>query len=372
MTTHRPVTMPGIRYRRFIFPVIFLCLIAGPLCGQNNNALFIDTSGKIGMGTTTPSQKLSVNGNSVFGLSENTALGLDAQVNARFGFIKKSGAFPQLSAVANVPIVFSHTNQANIFTNISTATLTERLRIDGNGNIGINNPAAANYRLTIAGNGNVLGVDNAALFSAKNAAGNYEQFLCPRWTDNAMYLTYGSGGLNIRNAASTSAVFIKDNGNTGIGKTDPSVKLEVAGRVKDETGYIMPQGGIIMYGGAMTNFDNTGKGKSDSPVAGWAICNGQNNTPDLRNRFIVGAGPGSNYTVGNTGGEDFHKLTIDEMPSHSHKYGYECYDIAGFGKEGCWLRRNGINNGDESAKTGGDKPHENRPPYFAMLYIMKL
>lgn len=42
---------------------------------------------------------------------------------------------------------------------------------------------------------------------------------------------------------------------------------------------------------------------------GWALCNGENGTPDLRDRFIVGAG--NTYTVGDTGGENAVTLTID-------------------------------------------------------------
>lgn len=77
----------------------------------------------------------------------------------------------------------------------------------------------------------------------------------------------------------------------------------------------MPIGGIIMWSGAV-----------DAVPTGWGLCNGSeydlsNGTgkitaPDLRNRFIVGAG--DEYTVGVTGGEKTHILTEAEMPSHSH------------------------------------------------------
>jgi hypothetical protein len=57
--------------------------------------------------------------------------------------------------------------------------------------------------------------------------------------------------------------------------------------------------------------------------AGWAICDGTNGTPDLRDRFIVGAG--NTYALGNSGGStsqtitvNAHVLTTAEMPSHSH------------------------------------------------------
>lgn len=49
---------------------------------------------------------------------------------------------------------------------------------------------------------------------------------------------------------------------------------------------------------------------------GWAICNGQNGTPDLRDRFIVGAG--RSYNPGTTGGSDTVTLSTNQIPAHSH------------------------------------------------------
>lgn len=61
----------------------------------------------------------------------------------------------------------------------------------------------------------------------------------------------------------------------------------------------IPIGGIIMWAGAV----------EDVPE-GWALCDGDNGTPDLRNSFIVAAG--DTYAVGDTGGEDESDL------SHTH------------------------------------------------------
>lgn len=75
--------------------------------------------------------------------------------------------------------------------------------------------------------------------------------------------------------------------------------------------YLCPAGIITMWSGSQSNIPT-----------GWALCNGQNGTPDLRNRFIVGAG--DEYNVSSNGGAKTHTITIDEMPSHSHeqKLGY--------------------------------------------------
>ena len=68
---------------------------------------------------------------------------------------------------------------------------------------------------------------------------------------------------------------------------------------------IIPRGIIAMWSGAANAIPD-----------GWLLCNGSNGTPDLRNRFIVGAG--SNYDVGDTGGAQSVTLTTAQMPSHSH------------------------------------------------------
>jgi microcystin-dependent protein len=67
--------------------------------------------------------------------------------------------------------------------------------------------------------------------------------------------------------------------------------------------------------------------ESATPPAGWYLCNGQNGTPNLLDKFIIGAG--ITYSPGDTGGSNTttvtgtvtvtdHALTVDEMPEHYH------------------------------------------------------
>ena len=51
---------------------------------------------------------------------------------------------------------------------------------------------------------------------------------------------------------------------------------------------------------------------------GWYLCNGSNSTPDLRNKFIVGSGTGSSYSIGATGGSDTVTLSTSQIAAHSH------------------------------------------------------
>ena len=128
---------------------------------------------------------------------------------------------------------------------------------------------------------------------------------------------------------------------------------------KDKT----PVGVIVMWSGSNIPTD-------------WALCDGTNGTPDLRNRFIVGAG--DEYAIGAIGGDKEVALTIAQMPRHQH-------GVKGYAGE--W--RNGLPNfgahinagtiGPSSSATtlvggqsdGTTQPHENRPPYYALAYIMK-
>ena len=130
---------------------------------------------------------------------------------------------------------------------------------------------------------------------------------------------------------------------------------------KGENGEGLFTGCIIMWSGA-----------SNVIPDGWALCNGENGTPDLRGRFVLGAGGA--YAVGNTGGEEAHKLTKQELPSHSHQIylsDFESEIDYNMGQFICLKKANLI--GNQNTRTeGGDVPHNNMPPYYALCYIMKL
>ena len=75
------------------------------------------------------------------------------------------------------------------------------------------------------------------------------------------------------------------------------------------------------------------------------------------------------YVPGNTGGEESHILTINEMPAHSHRISNRDGGTSGWG-----LTMGGPPNGSVSTDpdVGGSQPHLNMPPYFSLAFIMKL
>lgn len=110
-------------------------------------------------------------------------------------------------------------------------------------------------------------------------------------------------------------------------------------------------------------------GQIDQIPRGWAICNGQNGTPNLTDKFIVGAG--NSYQVEATGGAATVTLTIEQMPAHSHKYSTSFNHSHQSGRATDCVRWDGMGLHDTS-NNGGNQPHENRPPYHALAFIMKL
>ena len=132
---------------------------------------------------------------------------------------------------------------------------------------------------------------------------------------------------------------------------------------------------------------------------GWSLCNGSNGTPDLRDRFIVGAG--NSYGVGATGGATTVTLTTAQMPSHNHghnfsgrssnagghthNYNTRSLDRAKRGRSGSrhWADDENATTGSTGShshnislsgnirNTGSTSAHENRPPYYALAYIMR-
>ena len=160
----------------------------------------------------------------------------------------------------------------------------------------------------------------------------------------------------------------------------------------------VPTGTIVMYNG-------------DAAPSGWALCDGQNGTPDLRDRFIVGSG--NSYNRGATGGAASVTLSTSQLPAHTHGDGSLSASntsltgsitgisesFAGFGgsASGVFSKVGGYNlggtpgspdanntggvnfNGGHShdvtgstGSTGSGSSHENRPPYYALTYIIKL
>lgn len=151
----------------------------------------------------------------------------------------------------------------------------------------------------------------------------------------------------------------------------------------------VPVGIISMWAGAIADIPN-----------GWFICDGENGTPDLIGRFVVGLDPENDdndyNAIGNKGGAKSVTLSEAQMPSHNHSgtadsdgahthtttfiQGDRLLDIS----NGRGLIETNNDKGNSARETspagahthnlstnskGGGDSHENRPPYYTLAYI---
>ena len=142
----------------------------------------------------------------------------------------------------------------------------------------------------------------------------------------------------------------------------------------------VPAGTILPWYGDKANIPN-----------GFALCNGQNGTPDLRDRFLVGAG--SAYKVSDVGGISAVSILKENLPSDGlSAFGYSCvghyctYGQGNFGKRKGEYVANPSKDGSNGwqdyfyftafssilSNNWKGTSLENRPPYYAVFYIMKL
>ena len=167
-------------------------------------------------------------------------------------------------------------------------------------------------------------------------------------------------------------------GGTVTAQSLEATSLVVNGNITASTsgslsGYgVTPVGGIIMWSGS----------PADVPD-GWALCDGRTSngrtTPNLSGKFVVGySSSDSDYNpVGKTGGEKKHTLTVAEMPSHSHSATVKVSGLAAAsnGDKDFFAPSWKSKNSEEAITTttaGSGQSHENRPPYYALCFIMRV
>jgi len=143
-----------------------------------------------------------------------------------------------------------------------------------------------------------------------------------------------------------------------------------------------PSGMIVLWSGA-----------TDAIPTGWVLCNGSNSTPDLRNRFVVGAG--DTYSVNATGGSAdatlvSHTHSATSSVSDSGHFHNVLPTLSGaFSNNGAFIQtattgtpsQSGVGNTDTKttgisvstslSTAGSSATNANLPPYYALAYIMK-
>jgi hypothetical protein len=170
-----------------------------------------------------------------------------------------------------------------------------------------------------------------------------------------------TGAMTLDAAAGTSGQYLTSagSGNTPTWVTPPTVFVS---------------GMIMLWSGS----------EASIPV-GWLLCDGTSSTPDLQDRFVVGAG--NTYAVGANGGSadavvvsHTHTATVSD-PGHGHvTAGLYRVSGTGFGFSGTNGMTTTVTNvvntnttgiSVSNSTTGVSGTNANLPPYYALCYIMK-
>jgi hypothetical protein len=257
-------------------------------------------------------------------------------------------------------------------TSLYTARNINGVAFDGTGDITVTADAS-----TLTGNTLASGVTNSSLTSV-GTLGNLTvtNTISGSIDGNAATATKLQ---NARTISLTGAI-------TGSASFDGSGNTSIATTIAGST---VPQGLISMWYGAVNTIPN-----------GWVLCDGRYGTPNLVDRFIVGAG--GSYAVGATGGSSTQTLSSSNLPAHTHNYwdAYGTYDDdyahtftdidgrhplyfpwwypgtwghpgdEGEGGNGHALEDTQVHRTTES--TGSGSPFSTTPPFYALCYIMKL
>lgn len=194
-------------------------------------------------------------------------------------------------------------------------------------------------------------------------------------TWNANTIAVANGGTGVTTSTGTGSVVLSASPALTGTPTAPTAAVSTDNTQIATTAFvrdIIPAGIISMWSGSIASIPS-----------GWFLCDGNNGTPDLRNRFVVGAG--STYAVAATGGSadaivvsHTHTASVSD-PGHTHALGASG-NINTDGGSSALRTDAGLTFSSQTAftgitvtnsTTGSSGTNANLPPYYALAYIMK-
>lgn len=181
------------------------------------------------------------------------------------------------------------------------------------------------------------------------------------------------------NGTLKEVMHLDSSGNVGIGTITPEAQLHVKETIQARK--------IVADGAVFTGMILMWSGATNNIPTGWKLCDGNNGTPDLRNRFLVGAG--DDYPVNNKGGQNQVTLSVGELPKHSHDvddkgHSHTVNLLSKAGESDNADDRDVMVPGSKEVPTnhvtsnftilekGDGKPFDIRPLYYALCFIMKV
>jgi hypothetical protein len=246
-----------------------------------------------------------------------------------------------------------------LYTIVNNTTGGYAIRVIGSSGTGVNIPNGATCFVYCDGTNFVNGLSAAA-----------SNFLVSGALTVTGALTYG--GVTLSNSVTGTGSMALSASPTFTGApiaptasvTTDNTQIATTAFVRD----IIPTGIISLWYGAIVNIPT-----------GWLICDGTNGTPDLRDRFVVGAG--TTYAVAATGGSanatlvsHTHTATVTD-PGHNHTTNHSGTLTApqggGAGQQGGLTGTSFTGITVSNSTEGSSATNANLPPYYALAYIMK-
>ena len=236
---------------------------------------------------------------------------------------------------------------------------------------------------------------------ADNSTGGFSDVLLPQhshtWTVNSggnhgggTLLTWRFQGGNFQNPAIGEGLHTGQIVTTLSGNHNHSISVQSNGipaqnanyppymalnfiRKQDSETPGIPEGAIINWSGSLLELPE-----------GWFLCNGENNTPNLTNRFILGAS--NTFPLNTTGGQKNgvlveHTHTTITSTNTTGSHGHSCNKASGFGSTGFYDGTQGTNqiqlnhpnhtHTTNCTTAGENNTDRNLPPYYALAFLMK-
>jgi hypothetical protein len=338
----------------------------------------ISTAGNLNVAGT-----ISATGNAIHGNILTAGL-ISAAGNITGGNLRTAGA---ISATGNITgnviisnVVIANTVSASTL-DAAEVSLTGNLVVAGNATvngtttfINTQNLNITDKNITIAN-----GVSTSALIDGAGIDAGNPVVAYIRYSNTSQgWTTANSFSIGTTLSVTGNATLSGNTALSGV-STAPTPANTVANTQIATTAFvrnIVPTGVITLWYGSLAAIPN-----------GWFLCDGGNGTPDLRDRFIVGAG--STYAVNATGGSA-NAIVVDHThtansvvtdPGHNHSYTAPAgapNNAAGAIPDQITQQTlntanafTGITVATTIANAGSSGTNANLPPYYALAYIMK-
>lgn len=338
----------------------------------------------------------SATGNISTAADLNVAGNISATGNAVHGNILTTGSISAAGNITggNLRTAGSVTATGNIIGNVIVANIVSASTLDAadvslTGNLVVAGNAQVNGTTTFINTQNLNitdknitianGVSTSALIDGAGIDAGNPTVAYIRYSNAAQgWTTANSFSIGTTLSVTGNATLSGNTALSGV-STAPTPANTVANTQIATTAFvrnIIPTGVITLWYGSLAAIPN-----------GWFLCDGGNGTPDLRDRFIVGAG--STYAVNATGGSA-NAIVVDHThtansvvtdPGHNHSYTAPAgapNNAAGAIPDQITQQTlntanatTGITVATTIANTGSSGTNANLPPYYALAYIMK-